>query len=82
VISTEVQGGLTYQFKVRARNIHGWADLDSDPVSIKAAQVPDQMTSVVTSIDSYTGGVKLEWTEPHDGFQQIESYLIEIEDVT
>jgi hypothetical protein len=36
----DVQGGLVYQFRVRAQNIHGWGAY-SDSVEIKAAQIPD-----------------------------------------
>jgi hypothetical protein len=36
------------------------------------------MATVVTSIDSSTGGVKISWSAPHDGSSAIDSYLIEI----
>jgi len=40
------------------------------------------MTTVTTSIDSSTGGVKIVWTAPHDGSSTIDAYLIEIADST
>jgi hypothetical protein len=33
---TDVEGGKTYKFRVRAQNIHGWGEF-SDYVEIKAA---------------------------------------------
>ena len=62
-----IQGSLIYAYRVRAYNIHGWGEF-SDPFSIKAAQIPDQMVPVVTSIDTATGGVRIGWTMPHDGY--------------
>jgi hypothetical protein len=61
--------------KVRATNVHGWGDF-SDSVSIKAAQIPDKMTVVTTSIDAATGGLRIDLTEPHDGYQDITEYLV------
>lgn len=37
------------------------------------------MDTVSTSIDGPTGGVSIEWNMPHDGFQDIENYLVEIQ---
>lgn len=37
--TVDIQGGQTYQYRVRARNIHGWGDF-SDPFAIKAAEIP------------------------------------------
>jgi hypothetical protein len=80
-LTNGVTGGLTYKFRVRARNVHGWGAF-STVLSIKAAQIPDQMDTVSTSIDGPTGGVFIEWNMPHDGFQDIENYLIEIQTST
>jgi len=35
--------------------------------------------TAATSIDSVTGGVTIDWIAPHDGSQEITSYLIEIQ---
>jgi hypothetical protein len=40
------------------------------------------MTQVATSYDPATGGVLIQWTAPHDGFQTITNYLIEIESLS
>lgn len=71
-------GGTTYQFRVRARNIYGWGDW-SDAHSVKAADTPDQMAALTTSVDATTGDVKIEWSEPHDGSQTITSYSVQIQ---
>ena len=48
-------------------------------MTIKAAGVADQVLTAATSIDSVTGGVIIDWIAPHDGSQEITSYLIEIQ---
>jgi len=76
-LTTEIVNGGVYQFKVRAANIHGWGEF-SPVTTIKAAKIPEQVISVVTSIDPLTGGVLIDWAAPHDGSQAIEEYLVEI----
>lgn len=78
VLTNGVSGGLTYKFRVRARNVHGWGSFSTE-TSIKAAQIPNQMSTVLTSIDVPTGAVLITWTKPHDGYQSITNYLIEIQ---
>lgn len=81
-ITSEVVGGVTYKFKVRARNVHGWAPEFSESSGIKAAQIPDKMAKLSTSIDAATGGVRIDWVAPHDGYQEITEYSIEIKGST
>ena len=50
-------------------------------MSIKAAGLPDQVATITTSIDAGSGGVLIQWVEPHDGSQAITEYLVEIADV-
>lgn len=40
------------------------------------------MSSVTTSIDVPSGGVLISWTTPHDGYQSISNYLVEIQTST
>lgn len=80
-LSSYITSGVTYQFRVRASNIHGFGTF-SDVVSIKAAQIPSQVSTPTTSIDNVSGKLKIEWSAPHDGYQAITSYLIEIADNT
>lgn len=75
IVSSEVYGGLTYQFRIKALNAHGWQQDWSSVTSIKANQKPDQITALSTSIVSQTL-VRLEWTAPHDGNDNITSYEI------
>ena len=65
--------------RVRAKNIHGWSVDFSEAALIKAAQIPDKMEKVTTSIDVDSGSVRIDWIEPHDGHELIDSYLIEIQ---
>lgn len=80
-VSSSVIGGSNYQFRVRAKNYWGWGDYSS-AVTIKASAAPDQMAAVTTSIDSTTGGVKIEWIAPNSNSDSISAYLIEILDTT
>jgi hypothetical protein len=66
-LTNGVSGGLTYKFRVRAQNVNGWGAFSTE-TSIKAAQMPNQMDSVTTSIDVPTGGVLIAWIMPHDGY--------------
>lgn len=61
-LTNNIIGGLTYQFKVRARNVNGWGSFSSI-LSVKAAQIPGQMQAVTTSIDAPTGGVLVTWLQ-------------------
>jgi hypothetical protein len=62
---------------VKAKNNLGWGSFSS-AVKILAASTPDQVTNVLTSIDSSTGGVKIAWSTPSNGGSVITSYKIEI----
>ena len=48
-------------------------------MSVKAAGLADQVQTVVTSIDSVTGGVNIDWVAPHDGSQDITKYFVEVQ---
>ena len=69
-LTSEIYPGETYEFKIRAANIHGWGAF-STALKIKAAGIPSQVSTPVTSIDAATGHVKIQWTAPHDGSQLI-----------
>lgn len=47
-----------------------------------AASVSVQMSPVLTTIDSVTGGVKIAWTAPFNNGDSIIAYKIEIQDST
>lgn len=66
ILSSQITPGVTYKFKVRAANIHGFGDF-SDVIAIKAAQKPSQMAAPVTSVDQLTGKLLVQWIAPHDG---------------
>lgn len=74
--TVNIVGGSWYQFRVRAENIHGLGPF-SDSISIKAAQIPDRVSTPATTEILPTGEVQITWSEPHDGYQQITAYTIE-----
>jgi hypothetical protein len=53
-IDTNVEKGVTYRYKYRARNINGWGDF-SDVGYLFAADVPSQPSApTLVSVDSTT----------------------------
>ena len=77
-LSNQIIPGTSYKFRIRAANIHGFGEF-SGTITIKAAGLADQVQTVVTSINPVTGGVTIAWIAPHDGSQDISSYLVEIQ---
>eukprot|EP00347_Sterkiella_histriomuscorum_P011727 403371340 len=77
ILTSGVTYGKTYYFRVRAKNIYGWGDF-SNVMEIRASAAPNQITTVSTSIDSSTGGVKVSWIAPESNGESIDYYTIEI----
>lgn len=65
--------GHTYSFKVQARNSVGYGAI-SDPVSILAAQIPDQPSPPLTTING--DNVDVTWDLPDYRGSPITSYVI------
>lgn len=65
--------GLTYQFKIQARNLYGFSSF-SNTVSILTAQEPDQpgAPTTVWSPDD----VIVTWTAPNDGGSPITGFIV------
>jgi len=72
-----VTGGTTYLFKVRSHNIYGYGAF-SNELTVVASDVPDAMTSIVTSIGTGPTDtkVKFAWTPPTSNHQTIDQYEI------
>ena len=77
IVSTNVESGSMYGFRVRARNVFGWGPY-SQVTYIQAAREPDQPQAPVTSIDTLTGGVVITWVAPSARGDPITAYTIEI----
>jgi hypothetical protein len=78
-VSSDIESGTEYGFRVRARNIFGWGSY-STPTYITAAREPDQPLAPTTSIDSTTGGLAISWVAPDARGDSITAYMIEILD--
>ena len=76
-VSTYVQEGAAYGFRVRARNIFGWGP-NSTVTTVYAAREPAQPDAPITSIDADTGGMTIAWDAPADRGADITEYRIEI----
>ncbi len=65
--------GLTYQFKVEARNAYGYSAY-SNTVSVLTAQVPAQPVAPITTWSP--DNVIVAWTAPDNGGSPITGYLV------
>ena len=77
-MSIGIEVGETYRFTIKAVHKWGTSDLSAPPLSVLAASRPEQVDSVVTSIDTATGGVKIEWSLPDELGSALITYLVEI----
>ena len=74
-VSGGIIAGGSYKFRYRAYNVFGWGPYSS-PVSIIAAQVPQQMDPVtVTLVGS---SVKVSWSPLESNGRPITAYKVEI----
>ena len=74
--SIDLVSGANYKLKVQARNTVGWSPLTSELV-IRAARVPDDVTSVASVNDVQEGGVIIRWVAPfYDGGSPITTYTV------
>ena len=70
IVTTGVTPGLTYQFRVRAKNAYGFG-VYSTATSIKASDKPDVMTQVTVAIQSGTY-VRVSWIKPDENSDTID----------
>lgn len=68
--------GLTYTFRYRVKNIHGWSTGYSPEVEIMAAEKPSAPATPTTAISGTSAGIT--WVAPSENGSPISSYLIEI----
>lgn len=68
-------GGVTYRFKVRARNIYG-SGVFSTVLSVLASDLPDKMSTPTVTIGSADTSVTITWVEPGDHAASIDYYEI------
>jgi hypothetical protein len=64
-ITLGVEEGVSYSFIAKAFNRWGLAYEYSDETVILAATVPVTIDTVETSIDGATGGILVQWQQPH-----------------
>jgi hypothetical protein len=73
VTLNDFQLGVTYTFKVKARNAFGFSAF-SAPVAILAAATPDQPTAPTTTVSG--SDILVSWTEPNDNGSPILGYKL------
>ena len=64
VTVTGLSSGLSYKFKYRLQNIHGWGDY-SPVLTVTASDIPQQVNAVVTTNED--ADVKIYWDIPFSG---------------
>jgi hypothetical protein len=79
MVTDSVERATTYKLRLIARNAWGWGAYSAE-TSIKAANAPLIMDTLVTSVSSTDGGFVITWTEPDTYGDPITSYVIEIQD--
>lgn len=72
---TGLTAGITYEFKVQARNQFDLSD-DSDTLSLLCAIKPEVPTNILTEIDGTT--MKVSWSLPTDNGSPITIYKVYI----
>ena len=68
--------GQTFEFRVRARNVHGWSSFSST-LSVIASGKPDQPAAPVTELSNQD--IKISWTIPTSNYATISAYRIQIQ---
>lgn len=75
-VKTGLTGGVTYKFKVRAKNKYGYGPFTAT-VSVQTSQAPEQPAPPVLEVVG--GYVKISWTEPTANFRPVLGYQVLIE---
>lgn len=68
-------GGVTYRFKVRARNLYG-SGVFSTELEVLASDLPDKTAIPSVTIGATETAVTISWTEPGDHAASITAYEI------
>jgi hypothetical protein len=75
---TSLTSGVTYEFKIEARNEYGYSAY-SNTLSLLAAHIPEIPTGVTTQIDG--SRVKVSWTLPSDNGSPITAYKVYVKEI-
>jgi hypothetical protein len=74
-VSSGLTAGYPYEFRLRAKNIHGWGPY-STVLKVIPSTVPSLMPPVTTAVNNIY--VKFSWTAPFSNGADITAYNIEI----
>jgi hypothetical protein len=70
--------GAIYSLILKAKNKWGYATEWSEPCSVFAATVPEQIEHFSTRLEPKTGGVLVEWLAPHHNGSPLTSFTVQI----
>ena len=68
-------GGVTYRFKVRARNVYG-AGAFSSELSVLASDLPDKVATPTVSVGAAATSVTIAWSAPFDHAAPVDYYEV------
>lgn len=75
---TGLTGGTTYRFKIRARNIYGYAAAFSDALVVLASDKPDKVDIPSVTIGATDTSVAITWDAPPAHSAAIDGYEIQL----
>jgi hypothetical protein len=78
-VTSNISPGVSYRFRVRAKNRWAWSSYSSIITAIPSAE-PSQMAAVVTSVNTTSGWFVVTWTAPNNNSAAITKYKIEFND--
>jgi len=81
IVTSGIEAGKKYAFRVRARNIFGWSKFYSNIAYLQAAKIPEPPAAPTTAVSSdpnELGGVEITWIAPYNNGEAITDYMIEI----
>jgi hypothetical protein len=64
-VTSQIQRGETFIFRLRAQNIWGWG-VYSEEFEILAAKIPLMVDDLTASVVIGTGNYRVDWTEADD----------------
>ena len=77
-VSNGVTAGATYYYRIRAYNLWGAGAYSSPDLSIEAKEPPSRITTPTTTIESVTGGLKIDWLAPSANGAPVTAYHLEV----
>lgn len=76
--TTTISSGTTYKFDILSVNKYGESPLTGSPVSILAAQAPNQMNAVTSQASADSLSIVFSWVQPVIRGSSITAYQVQV----